>query len=139
MSRKINDIVVHCADTPAGKYFDIKDIRKWHTDPKPKGRGWSDVGYHFVILLDGTIEEGRPINTSGAHVKGHNSDSIGICYIGGGNGDDTRTTAQKVALVYLIGTLKRLFPEAIVLGHRDYPGVTKKCPGFNAKNEYKNL
>lgn len=93
--RKITDIVIHCADTPKGKHFDIKDIRKWHVEE----RGWSDVGYHYVILLDGTIELGRPLETPGAHVKNHNSKSIGICYIGGANGEDTRTTQQKASLV----------------------------------------
>ena len=135
MKRNINYIAVHCADTPKDKYFDVNDIRKWHVEE----RGWSDVGYHFVILLDGTIQKGRDINTAGAHVKGFNKDSIGICYIGGGGGIDTRTTAQKVSLVYLIGTLKRQFKNAIVKGHRDFPNVSKKCPCFDAEKEYKYI
>src|SRR3990172_1704713 len=99
--REINKIVIHCADTPAGKFFDINDIRKWHTDPPPKGRGWSDVGYHFVVLINGNIQIGRPLETPGAHVAGHNAESIGICYIGGGGGADTRTNEQKISLMYL--------------------------------------
>lgn len=137
--RKIDKIVVHCADTPAGKHFDIHDIRKWHTDPKPQGRGWKDVGYHYVVLLNGTIQVGRPHETPGAHVQGHNAESIGICYIGGGKGLDTRTNEQKVSLIYLIGTLRRLYPLAKVWGHRDFLGVTKMCPCFDASKEYKYL
>ncbi len=132
--RRINHIVVHCADTPRGKYFDIKDIRQWHL-----ARGFNDVGYHFVILLNGTIQPGRELKTIGAHVKGFNSKSIGICYIGGKDGLDTRTTQQKASLVYLIATMKRIFKKAKVSGHRDFPNVTKYCPSFEAKHEYKNL
>lgn len=128
-------ITIHCADTPEGKYFDINDIRKWHVEE----RGWSDVGYHYVILLDGTIQIGRGLNTTGAHVKGYNRDNIGICYIGGKNGIDTRTIAQKASLVHLISTLKRIYKDTQVFGHRDFLGVTKTCPQFDAKEEYKNL
>jgi len=137
--RAIDKIVIHCADTPANKYFDINDVRKWHTDPKPGGRGWKDVGYHYVILLDGTVQKGREDKVVGAHVGGHNSESIGICYIGGGGGFDTRTTKQKVALIYLIGTLKRLHKKAKVWGHCDFLGVKKKCPNFDAQHEYENI
>lgn len=133
--RQINHIVVHCADTPQNAYFDIEDIRHWHIDE----RGWSDVGYHYIILLDGTIQLGRDLKTVGAHVKGYNQNSIGVCYIGGKGGIDTRTTDQKVSLVYLIGMLKRMFKNSEVLGHRDFTGVQKYCPSFNAENEYKNL
>jgi len=128
-------ITIHCSDTPKGKYFDVSDIRKWHVEE----RGWSDIGYHYIILLDGTIEIGRDINTRGAHVKDYNTGNIGICYIGGENGTDTRTIEQKASLVHLICTLKRIYKGINVLGHRDFPNVTKKCPGYDSKNEYKNL
>jgi N-acetylmuramoyl-L-alanine amidase len=131
--RPIEHIVVHCADTPKGVYFDIDDIRTWHIK-----RGFSDVGYHYVILLDGTIQLGRPLAQQGAHVSHYNRKSIGICYIGG-KGGDTRTTKQKASLVYLISTLKRTFRDAEVLGHHDFKGVTKTCPEFDPKTEYKNL
>lgn len=133
--RKITEIVVHCAATPAGADFDIEDIRKWHVDE----RGWSDVGYHYVILLDGTIQLGRNLDVVGAHVAGHNLNSIGICYIGGSNGEDTRTDEQKESLEFLLNTLKRIFKKASILGHRDYEGVAKSCPSFDAKEEYKNI
>lgn len=131
--RQINHIVVHCADTPKDVHFDINNIRQWHLE-----RGWSDVGYHYIILLNGTIQLGRDLNTAGAHVKGYNKNSIGVCYIGG-KGQDTRTVQQKASLVYLIATLRRIFTKAKVWGHRDFAGVTKQCPSFNAKAEYKNL
>ncbi|MCC2978819.1 N-acetylmuramoyl-L-alanine amidase [Sphingomonas sp. IC4-52] len=102
------------------------------------------MGYHFVVLLDGTIERGRPIGTVGAHVAGHNSTTIGICYIGGVAADgrapkDTRTPAQKAALLQLLGELKRRYPKADVRGHRDFPKVAKACPSFDAKREYAGL
>ena len=75
--RKIDKIIVHCADTPDGKDFTIKDIDRWH-----KERGWQCCGYHHVIRLDGTIENGRPLAQIGAHCKGYNENSIGICLIG---------------------------------------------------------
>lgn len=133
--RQIDHIVVHCADTPEGANFDINDIRKWHVEEN----GWKDVGYHYVILLDGTIQLGRPIDKKGAHVKGYNQNSIGVCYIGGKGNIDTRTNEQKVSLVYLIGSLRRMFENAKVWGHKDFAGVQKYCPSFNAKHEYKNL
>lgn len=133
--RPINKIVIHCADTPKGKYFDVNDIRKWHTQE----RGWSDVGYHYIVLLDGTIQKGREDRVTGAHVGGHNSDTIGVCYIGGGNGEDTRTNKQMASLVYLVGYLKRIYKGSEVWGHRDFKGVTKKCPCFDAKHEYSQV
>lgn len=138
-SRKITDLVVHCAATPAGKPFFAADIRRWH-----KAQGWSDIGYHFVVDLDGVIEVGRAIGTAGAHVAGHNSTTIGICYVGGVAADgktpaDTRTPAQKAALLELLKTLKARFPRAGIRGHRDFPGVAKACPSFDAKREYAGL
>lgn len=133
--RIINSLVIHCADTPKGVYFDIDDIRKWHVEE----RGWTDVGYHFIILLDGTIQLGRPMEVPGAHVSGHNSDSLGICYIGGKNGEDTRTIEQIKSLYYLLNTLRLVFKDALILGHRDFEGVSKLCPSFDAQIEYKDL
>ena len=102
--RPIDSIIIHCSATPEGKHFTAADIRRWH-----KAQGWSDIGYHYVILLDGTVQEGRPISQPGAHCKGMNARSIGICYIGGLAADgktpkDTRTTAQ---ILELLGTINR--------------------------------
>ena len=129
--REITEIIIHCSDTPEGRDDNVNDIRRWH-----KARGWNDVGYHYVIRLDGTIEKGREDSVVGANCKGHNSYSIGICYIGGKD-KDTRTTLQKAALVYLIATLRRLYPKSIVYGHRDFS--SKPCPQFDAKQEYQLL
>jgi len=137
--RKIKKIIIHCSATPEGKDFSVQTIREWHL-----ARGWSDIGYHFVIGLDGELHEGRPIERTGAHCKGHNYDSIGVCYIGGveskKNSDgewvskDTRTLAQKDALEDFLLYMKDLYPQAVVYGHQDFS--TKDCPSFNARCEY---
>ena len=135
--RKINYIIIHCSATKAGQDFHASDIDRWH-----KERGWDGIGYHQVVDLDGTVEPGRPESKVGAHCKGHNADSIGICYIGGldknGNPADTRTELQK-ALAGLVASYKSRFPNAKVVGHRDMPNVHKACPCFNAKEEYANI
>ena len=135
--RKIDKIIVHCSGTSEFQDFDITNIKDWHVN----GNGWSDVGYHFIIKLDGTIQDGRPLQKIGAHVKGKNRSSIGICYIGGMNRDmteweDTRTKKQKESLLLLINDLKERFPNTIVYGHKDFTNK-KLCPSFDAKEEYK--
>jgi N-acetylmuramoyl-L-alanine amidase len=137
--RKINKLIVHCTATPEFKNFDIEDVRDWHV----KGNGWSDIGYHYLIKLDGTVQEGRPINKIGAHVGGHNRDSIGIAYVGGMDKDmnewiDTRTEQQKDSLFNLLMDLKYSFPDSVVYGHNDFTDK-KVCPCFNAKEEYKEI
>lgn len=135
--RKIDEILVHCAATPEGKDFTVEDIDKWH-----KARGFKKIGYHFVIYNDGSIHRGRDIEEVGAHCTGHNSRSIGICYIGGVAKDgktpkDTRTEPQKIALLELLKELKVKYPKAKIYGHRDF--ANKACPSFDAKTEYKNI
>ena len=132
--RFINEIIIHCSATPAGKDYTVDDIRWWH-----KQQGWTDIGYHYVIYRDGTIHEGRSIDIAGAHCTGHNTHSIGVCYIGGvqRNGktpSDTRTHAQKEALARLLGELKVIYPIARIHGHRDF--ANKACPSFDATREY---
>lgn len=133
--RYIDKIIVHCSATPEGRDVSAATIDDWH-----KQRGWSGIGYHYVVSLDGTIEYGRDINKTGAHVKGHNKGSIGLCYVGGVDSDmnpkDTRTEQQKESLLLLIKTLKKMHPGAEVYGHRDFS--TKACPSFDAKTEYKD-
>lgn len=138
--RRITEIIVHCAATPEGKDFTVEDIRRWH-----KAQGWSDIGYHYVIYRNGHIEPGRDVDLIGAHcVKGgHNTHSIGICYIGGMDADnkrakDTRTLAQKAALLGLLTDLRQLYPEAKIYGHRDFDRG-KDCPSFDARREYGHL
>ena len=95
--REINKIIIHCSATPEGQDFTVQQIRQWHTTPKPKGNGWSDIGYHFVIYRDGSVHKGRPLEQIGAHTLGYNANSIGICYIGGCASDEKtpRTLAPK--------------------------------------------
>lgn len=131
--RKLNKIIIHCSDTPKGREHNVEDIRRWH-----KEKGWSDIGYHYLVLLDGTIEEGRPLEKAGAHAKGYNSTSIGICYVGG-KGGDTRTKAQNGALVKLVFTLKteHNISNENIIGHCDVSN--KKCPQFDVKKWVKDL
>jgi len=133
--RAIKKIIVHCSATREGQDIGIDTIREWHVND----RGWSDIGYHYVIELDGAVKIGRQVERTGAHTVGHNADSIGICYIGGVESDgitpkDTRTEIQKISLLNLITVLKSMYPDAIVYGHRDFS--TKACPSFDAKKEY---
>ena len=141
MPRYINEIIVHCSDSPWRRDDKAADIKRWHTLPPPKGRGWKDIGYHYVVDLDGTVERGRLISKAGAHCYGHNAHSIGICYVGGrdqkGRCADTRTPEQKAAMLKLICNLLAMY-NCKVVGHRDYDS-RKECPCFDAKSEYKNL
>ena len=136
-TRVINEIIVHCSATPEGKDYTLDTIRQWH-----RQRGFSDIGYHYVIHPDGTVEEGRDVNIAGAHCSGHNSKSIGICYIGGMTADnkkakDTRTEEQRTNLKALLMAMRKLYPTAKIHGHRDF--AAKACPSFDATEEYKNI
>jgi N-acetylmuramoyl-L-alanine amidase len=132
--REVDKIIIHCSATKEGQEFFADDIRKWH-----KARGFSDIGYHFVVNLDGVIEYGRDLSRRGAHCKGHNDGSIGICYVGGLNKEgepmDTRTTEQEDSLLMLVSTLKRLHCGAEVYSHSDFSN--KACPSFDATTEYR--
>lgn len=135
--RMINEIIVHCSATPEGKDFTVSDIRRWH-----KQQGWSDIGYHYVVYRNGHVEPGRDVDLGGAHCTGHNTHSIGVCYIGGCAKDgktpkDTRTLAQKAALLSLLKDLRELYPNAKIHGHRDF--ANKACPSFDATTEYKMI
>lgn len=132
--RAINEIIVHCSATAEGKDFTVADIKKWHL-----ARGFSDVGYHYVIYRDGTIHKGRDESKIGAHCTGHNAHSIGVCYIGGCASDgktpkDTRTEKQKTSLLSLLRELKKKYPKASIHSHKDY--TNKACPSFDATKEY---
>ena len=134
--RTINEIIVHCSATQEGKAFTTADIKKWHL-----ARGFSDIGYHYVVYLDGSVHDGRNINIAGAHCTNHNAHSIGVCYIGGldknNKPKDTRTDAQKKSLLNLLTQLKKLYPKANIYPHSKFSN--KACPCFNAEVEYKNL
>ena len=135
--RNINKIIVHCSATPEGRNFTVKQIDACH-----RQRGFNGIGYHFVIYLDGSVHVGRPLAKAGAHCKGYNAHSIGVCYIGGVATDgktpkDTRTDTQKASLVKLITELRQQFPNASVHGHREF--ANKACPCFDAHKEYNDL
>ena len=137
--RHITELIIHCSDTPAGREVTVQDITDWH-----RSRGFSTIGYHYVIYIDGSLHFGRPESEVGAHCRdgGHNRHSIGICYIGGRTADgkayaDTRTPAQKKTMLALLQSLKARYPQARVYGHRDF--AARECPCFDAAEEYKHL
>jgi N-acetyl-anhydromuramyl-L-alanine amidase AmpD len=151
----IDAIVIHCTATREGQAVRASDIDKWH-----KERGFKMIGYNYVIGLDGKVEEGRPLTMDGAHTntagvsgKAYNKHSIGIVYVGGldrnGNAKDTRTYAQKNALVRLVYSLLDKYPNIReVIGHRDASPdkdgngkITqnewiKMCPCFDVRAEF---
>lgn len=147
---EVKYIAIHCSATKEGKDYHATDIDKWHRE-----RGFKKIGYHYVITLDGIIEQGRKLDEVGAHVQGYNSVSLGVCYIGGldenGKPKDTRTEAQKQTLIDLLTILRGEYPDAIIQGHRDFsPDVNgdgiitpdefiKDCPCFDAKKEYAKI
>lgn len=155
--RTITDIVIHCTASREGQAMTVEQIRAEH-----KKNGWSDIGYHYVIGLNGEMWNGRDVDLVGAHVSGHNAHSIGIAYVGGLENrpgvpynklkaKDTRTEKQKSALLSLLVDLRKLYPKAKISGHRDFSpdknhnGVIepqewiKSCPSFDAKTEYRRI
>ena len=132
--RYFDTLIIHCSATPPDMDIGADEIRRWHTDKTPKGRGWSDIGYHAVIRLDGTIEAGRPLDRIGAHCAGRNTGSVGICLIGGvtkqGVASNTFSIEQFDALGELIDAFETEHGELEIIGHRD-TGAPKACPSFN--------
>ena len=127
---KVQELILHCAATPEGKNFTAKDIDRMH-----KQRGFKKIGYHYVIDLDGTIEKGREENEVGAHATGHNSKSLGICYIGGVAKDcktpkDTRTKEQKQSMYELVDKLIKKYNLTLNQVHGHYEFANKACPSF---------
>ena len=144
--RTIKEIIVHCTATPEGRNMTVEQIRADH-----KKKGWSDIGYHYVIDTQGKRFTGRDVDLIGAHCAagGHNTYSIGVAYVGGLENKpntpynqlkakDTRNLRQRAALLKLLTELKALYPQAIIVGHHDYD-KGKDCPSFDAKTEYKNI
>ena len=127
--RTVTDaIFVHCSATKPSQDIGVDTIRMWH-----KQQGWLDVGYHFVIKRDGTVEEGRPVDVVGSHVKDWNSRSVGVCLVGGidakGKFEANFTPAQMSALRNKLAELKALYPKADIKAHHDV--APKACPSFD--------
>lgn len=131
--RTIKEVIVHCTATMVGQAYTVEQIRRQH-----KQQGWADIGYHYVIYADGSLHAGRPLDEVGAHCKGHNTYSIGICYVGGldkdGKPADTRTNEQKEQLKSLIDSCKVLYKGVKIHGHNEF--AAKACPCFDVKKEY---
>jgi N-acetylmuramoyl-L-alanine amidase len=134
--RDINKLIIHCSDTYARMDIGAQEIKSWHQQ-----RGWSTIGYHYVIRKDGSIEEGRNIDIPGAHCYGYNKNSIGICYVGGRSDNDKptddRTEAQKKTLAALCINLQAEHPNATIHGHREFSN-TKSCPNFDVHEDMKD-
>jgi N-acetylmuramoyl-L-alanine amidase len=129
---KVRYVVVHCSASAPSVYVDRNVIDRWH-----RARGFLSIGYHFVIKRDGIVEVGRPVDQIGAHVEGHNHESVGVCLAGGvdekGKSVNNFTPEQMNALRALVAGLITNFPGATVQGHRDFPNVAKDCPCFDVK------
>lgn len=144
--RNITEIILHCSATTPSMDIGAEEIRRWHVN----GNGWSDIGYHGVIRRDGTLESGRPMDQIGAHAKGHNVNSIGICLVGGicggaacehehetfasgqkGTPENNYTPAQWNALERAVRDLLQKFPKATVHGHNEF--AAKACPCFDVR------
>lgn len=129
--RKITEIILHCSATPEGRDVTAAQIDLWH-----RQRGFSRIGYHYVVRLDGSVEPGRSEKEAGAHCSGHNSHSIGVCYIGGCDAEmkpkDTRTSAQRAVLREIVDDLRRRYPSAKIHGHYEF--AAKACPSFRVED-----
>ena len=131
--RDIDKIIIHCSATPEGRDVKTSTIKQWHT-----AKGWSDIGYHYVIELDGSVNMGRNIDRIGAPTRGENTGSIGICYVGGmdanmKNPKDTRTEKQKEGLKCLIKDLRSTYGDLTIHGHNEF--ASKACPSFDVEKE----
>lgn len=133
-TRPITEIIIHCTATPEGRSVSVYTIRAWH-----KAQGWKDIGYHWVVGLDGVPRPGRPEAQIGSHVAGHNTGTLGVVYVGGVAADaktpkDTRTEAQREGLMLICKTLLQRYPKITkITGHNQY--AAKACPSFNVQSD----
>jgi N-acetylmuramoyl-L-alanine amidase len=136
--RNLEKVILHCSATPEGRDVSTEDIRKWHVE----GNGWSDIGYHFVIELSGDLKIGRPLERIGAHVKGQNRGSIGVCYIGGmersmSKAKDTMNRGQEATFRNLMVALRASWGELSLHGHNEFS--SKECPSFNVQDKFGDI
>lgn len=143
MRKQTNVIVIHCSATKPSQNIGVAEIKKWHI-----ANGWIDIGYHWVIRRNGVLEQGRNEEVAGAHVAGHNSNSVGVCLVGGvneqGKADNNFTNEQFMTLKWVVHYLLARYPGAKIVGHRDLsPDLNndgkitsnefiKECPSFDA-------
>lgn len=132
--KKTKYLTIHCAATPEGRDVKAEEISKWDIAK------FGQVSYHHVVELDGTVVRTLRDDQRGAHVGRANTNNIGICYVGGMDkqmkkAKDTRTDAQRLAIRNLVKQYQKLYPNIIVRGHRDWPGVKKDCPSFDVASE----
>ncbi|MGB0717980.1 MAG: N-acetylmuramoyl-L-alanine amidase [Alphaproteobacteria bacterium] len=128
--REINKVIVHCSATTPSQDIGVTELRQWHITE----RGWSDIGYHFVIRRDGNLETGRPIERPGAHAKGHNKDSVGVCLIGGVDEYGKPVFNYTYHQMDTLWNFLKGFTNEEIIGHRDLPGVKKSCPCFDVRS-----
>jgi len=131
----ITTIFVHCSATPPNRDVTVKDIDTWH-----KNKGWDQIGYHYYIDIHGVAHQGRSIDRVGAHAKGNNYNSIGICYAGGvdenNTPQDTLTAAQQRTMANIILALGCVLQRSLLLrGHKEVS--TKSCPSFNVQEKFR--
>lgn len=130
-----NAIFVHCSATKPRQDVGVRDIRQWH-----KERGFLDVGYHFIIKRDGTVEDGRDVNAVGSHARGHNHNSVGVCLVGGidekGRHEANFTPQQMSSLRTLLEVLMDKYPSAVLKAHHDV--APKACPSFDLQRWWKH-
>jgi len=128
VSRYIDSIIIHCSATEYTRHYTAEDINQWHLEA-----GYNEIGYHYVIYTDGTVVEGRDLNKEGAHAKGYNNYSIGICLVGGTGPDGIAydngySTEQYKSLHDIIMRIDEKFPIEAIAGHKEIPDVNKACP-----------
>lgn len=131
-------LVIHCAATRPTMDVGVREIRQWH-----KQRGFLDVGYHLIVRRDGTVEKGRDLYQVGAHAKGFNANSVGICLVGGVDDklkpEDNFTPEQYVTIDKLVDQMVSTFPDLKrIVGHTNLDSG-KACPSFDAVARYKHI
>lgn len=122
--RNIKKIIIHVSDSEDSLDIGVREIRNWHVN----GNGWSDIGYHAVIRRDGTLEQGRKDHIQGAHVAGHNRDSLGICWVGRKNMDPRQYETLKA---WVRGKMHQYSVDVLdVVGHYELDS-NKTCPNID--------
>jgi N-acetyl-anhydromuramyl-L-alanine amidase AmpD len=129
----INHLTIHCSATPEGRDVKAETIEQWDIAK------FGQKSYHWIVELDGTEHRSLDDTQLGAHVGLHNHGNIGVCYVGGCDANmdgakDTRTDAQTASLLDLVKHYQALYPNIIILGHRDWPNVHKDCPSFDVRS-----